>query len=60
MYQFYGTIDTVIMGKATYIFGADRTFPYKGKKCYVFSGPLPAAMNTRNMSRDIGAFVKER
>src|SRR5690606_12774234 len=37
--EFYGTIDTVIMGKATYdqLPELTETFPYKGKKCYVFS-----------------------
>jgi len=38
--EFYETIDTVIMGRRTYdwiIQKENENFPYKDKKCYVFS-----------------------
>lgn len=37
--EFYNTIDTIIMGRTTYdwIMAHEDVFPYKDKKCYVFS-----------------------
>lgn len=38
--EFYETIDTVVMGRRTYdwiIHKENENFPYKDKKCYVFS-----------------------
>ncbi len=38
--DFYGTIDTIILGRRTYQWILDKegdNFPYKNKQCYVFS-----------------------
>lgn len=59
--EFYKTIDTVIMGKATYdqLPELTETFPYKGKKCYVFSRTASGRDEyVEYVSGDIGAFVE--
>lgn len=60
--EFFRTIDTVIMGKATYdqLPELTETFPYKDKKCYVFSRTASGRNeNVEYVSGDIGAFVEE-
>lgn len=51
--KFYETIDTIIMGRVTYdwIMAHENEFPYKDKKCYVFS-------RTNKKDNDDVTFIK--
>lgn len=60
---FYETIDTVLLGRRTYDWimkHENGNFPYKDKKCYVFSKSLKGKNNyVEFMNEDIPAFVKK-
>ncbi|PAB60346.1 dihydrofolate reductase family protein [Anaeromicrobium sediminis] len=58
--EFYQTIDTILMGRKTYeqvlSFGE---FPYKGKKCYVFSSKKQSETeNVQFIDDDVLNFIK--
>lgn len=58
--SFFETIDTVVMGKATYnqILGFDVPFPYAEKKCYVFSGTqMGKDEHAEFVNEDVNNFV---
>lgn len=60
-WEFEKRIDTAIMGKATYdqLPELSESFPYRGKKCYVFSRTASGRdQNAEYVSGDIGAFVE--
>jgi dihydrofolate reductase len=59
--EFYNSIDTVIMGKATYdqLPELSDSFPYGDKKCYVFSRTASGRdENAEYVSGEIGPFVE--
>lgn len=65
--EFYETVDTVIMGRRTYdwiIHKENDNFPYKNKKCYVFSSTKKGTNNfVEFINEDIVQFtnkVKEK
>ena len=60
--EFYASIDTTLMGNATYpITLTVDEFPYAGKTNYVFtkSSPPPDTEHVRFVSGDIAAFVHD-
>ncbi len=60
--QFYGTVDTVLMGRTTYewIIEHETVFPYKGKECYVFTRTRQVDnRHVQFISTGMAAFVKE-
>ena len=61
-YEFYDSIDTTLMGNATYqqVLSFDIPFPYSGKTNYVFSRTQHADNeDVKFISKDIVEFVKE-
>ena len=59
--DFYASIDTTLMGNATYpVTLTVDTFPYSEKANYVFtrSTPPPDSLHVRFVSGDIAAFVR--
>jgi len=59
---FYGSIDTTLMGNATYqkVLGFDVPFPYPAKKNYVFSrSEMENDDNVEYVSGDIVVFTKQ-
>lgn len=60
--DFYQTIDTVIMGKATYdqLPELSDAFPYPDKKCYVFSKTATGRdAHVEFVNEDIGVFIEK-
>ena len=60
--NFLQTIDTVIMGKATYdqLWELSDSFPYEGKKCYVFSRTTSGRDEyVEFVNEEIGPFVEK-
>jgi dihydrofolate reductase len=61
--EFYDTVDTIIMGRRTYDWIVNvegDNFPYKNKKCYVFSKtPHQPNSNVDFLDCDIVNFLKE-
>ncbi|SFJ18876.1 dihydrofolate reductase family protein [Thermoflavimicrobium dichotomicum] len=60
--DFYKTIDTVIMGKATYdqLPELSDSFPYADKKCYVFSRTASGRdEHVEFVNEEIGPFVEK-
>lgn len=60
--EFYETVDTLIMGRKTYeqiLLLSPEEFPYKGKKCYVFSRTLTGSTEfVTFVNSDLADFVK--
>ncbi|SEM89500.1 dihydrofolate reductase family protein [Lihuaxuella thermophila] len=60
--DFYKTIDTVIMGKATYdqLPELSDTFPYSDKKCYVFSRTATGRNeHAEFVNEEVGVFLSK-
>ncbi|PAE20793.1 dihydrofolate reductase family protein [Robertmurraya siralis] len=61
--EFYETIDTVIMGKRTYDWVMEqglKEFPYKDKKCFVFSrSQIRDTNEVTFINADVTKFVNE-
>ncbi len=61
--EFYETIDTILLGRRTYDWVMEHengNFPYKGKKCYVFSKSLKGKNDYVEFTdEDIPALVKK-
>ncbi len=61
--EFYDTVDTIIMGRRTYDWIVNvegDNFPYKNKKCYVFSQtPQETNDKVEFLHCDIGTFINE-
>jgi dihydrofolate reductase len=61
--EFYETVDTILMGKRTYdwIMEAEKgNFPYKNKKCYVFSRTSKGKNeNVEFVNEDIKSFANK-
>ncbi len=58
---FYNTVDTIIMGRKTYeqiLHLEEGNFPYKNKKCYVFSrSNTPSNENVEFVNEDVKQFI---
>lgn len=61
-FDFYETVDTIVMGRSTYeqiLILSPEEFPYKGKECYVFSHTLTGSNEHVNfINEDIVGFTK--
>jgi dihydrofolate reductase len=60
--EFNNTIDTIIMGRTTYdwIMAHEDVFPYKDKKCYIFSRtPKEDTEYVSFVNKDVVSFTKE-
>ena len=60
--DFYNTIDTIIMGRATYdwVMEHEDDFPYKDKECYVFSrAQKEDTQYVSFINKDVVSFSKE-
>ncbi|MEA5096496.1 MAG: dihydrofolate reductase family protein [Sedimentibacter saalensis] len=60
--EFYNTIDTIIMGRTTYdwIMAYEDVFPYKDKKCYIFSRtPKEDTEYVSFVNKDVASFTRE-
>jgi dihydrofolate reductase len=60
--DFYGTVDTILMGRKTYdqiLIQSPQEFPYKGKQCYVFSRSFTGSNDLVDfINEDIVGFTK--
>lgn len=60
--DFYGTVDTILMGRKTYdqiLVQSPDEFPYQGKQCYVFSRSLTGSNEFVDfINDDITEFTK--
>jgi dihydrofolate reductase len=61
--EFYNTVDTILIGRRTYDWIVDKekeNFPYKNKKCYVFSKSLSGEdKNVEFINSDIVEFTNK-
>lgn len=61
--EFYRTVDTILMGRRTYDWIIDKekeNFPYKNKKCYVFSKSISRKnANVEFINSDIVEFTNK-
>ena len=61
--KFYGTADTIIMGKRTYDWLLDQeleSFPYKGKDCYVYTrSDIPDNEDVRFARDNVAELIAE-
>jgi dihydrofolate reductase len=61
--EFYSTVDTILMGRRTYDWIIDKekdNFPYKNKKCYVFSKSISEKNhNVEFINSDIVEFTNK-
>lgn len=61
--EFIETIDTILIGRRTYDWIIDHekgNFPYKGKKCYVFSNTLSGKNeHVEFINEDIASFTRK-
>ncbi|MDF2587790.1 MAG: dihydrofolate reductase [Anaerocolumna sp.] len=62
--EFYDTVDTIVMGRRTYDWIIEKEmdqFPYKNKKCFVFSKSLKGSNEyVEFIDEDIRAFVEKQ
>ncbi|MCU9613239.1 dihydrofolate reductase family protein [Caldibacillus lycopersici] len=62
-FEFYDTVDTILMGRKTYeqiLILSPNEFPYKGKECYVFSRTMTAQNeDVTFINDDIVSFTKK-
>ncbi|MFB5087707.1 dihydrofolate reductase family protein [Psychrobacillus sp. PGGUH221] len=60
--EFYETVDTILMGRNTYeqiLILSPEEFPYKNKKCYIFSSTLTGSNKyVEFINEDIIGFTK--